>query len=127
MGEPSSSTTREIYMQAHEHTAISSALHPLKVWEQFVHDIYSIFECTHLENFFHHINNLHQNIKFTAEEESNGELAFLDTWVATEDENNIVYEIDCSNCNAVYFVEFKHFLNLLIFRKIKEHALFEES
>ena len=33
----------------------------------------------HLENFFHHINNLHQNIKFTMEEESNGELAFLDT------------------------------------------------
>ena len=29
--------------------------------------------------FFHHINNLHQNIKFTMEEESNGELAFLDT------------------------------------------------
>ena len=27
----------------------------------------------------HHIKNLHQNIKFTVEEESNGELAFLDT------------------------------------------------
>ena len=32
-----------------------------------------------LEKFFHHINNLHQNIKFIMEEESNGELAFLDT------------------------------------------------
>ena len=32
-----------------------------------------------LKNFFHHINNLHQNIKFTMEEESNGELAFLNT------------------------------------------------
>ena len=32
-----------------------------------------------MEHFFHHINNLHQNIKFTIEEESNGELAFLDT------------------------------------------------
>ena len=37
------------------------------------------FKRTHLEKFFHHINNLHQNIKFTMEEESNGELAFLDT------------------------------------------------
>ena len=24
-------------------------------------------------------------------------------WVATEDKNNLVYEIDCSNCEAVYF------------------------
>ena len=32
-----------------------------------------------LENFFHHINNLHQNIKFIMEEESNGELVFHDT------------------------------------------------
>ena len=33
----------------------------------------------HLENFFHHISNLHRNIKFTMEEESNGELVFIDT------------------------------------------------
>ena len=69
------------------------------------------------------------------EEESNRELAFLDTslkrnngeisllayrkpthtehkllckandQVATEDKNNVVYEIDCSNCPSVYFGE----------------------
>ena len=79
MGGPSSSTTAEIYMHAYECTAITTALHPPKVWERFVDDVYSILKRTHLENFFHHINNLHQNIKFTMEEESNGELAFLDT------------------------------------------------
>ena len=79
MGSPASSTTAEIYMQAHESTAISTVLHPSKVWERFVDDVYSIVKRTQLENFFHHINNLHQNIKFTMEEESNGELAFLDT------------------------------------------------
>ena len=66
-------------MQAYERTAITTPLHPPKVWEQFVDDFYSILKRTHLENFFHHINNPHQNIKFTMEEESNGELAFLDT------------------------------------------------
>ena len=79
MEGPASSTKAEIYMQAHEHTVISTALHPPKVWERFVDDFYSIFKCTLLENFFHHIKNLHQNIKITMEEESNGELAFLDT------------------------------------------------
>ena len=75
MGGPASSTTAEIYMQAHERTAISTALHPPKVWERFADDVYSI-KTTH---FFHLINNLHQNIKFTIDEESNEELAFLDT------------------------------------------------
>ena len=78
MAGPTSSVTAEIYMQSREHTAISMALHPPKVWEQFADDVYSIFKRTHLENFFHHINNLHQTIKFTMEEERNGELAFLD-------------------------------------------------
>ena len=75
MGGPASSTTAEIYMQAYERTAITTALHPPKVWERFVDDVYSILKRTHLENFFHHINNLHQNMKFTMEEESKGELA----------------------------------------------------
>ena len=79
MGDPASSTTAEIYMQAYERTAITTALHPPKVWERFVDDVYSILKRTHLENVFLHINNLHENIKFTMEEESNGELAFLDT------------------------------------------------
>ena len=66
-------------MQAYECTAITTPLHPPKVWERFADDVYSILKRTHLENFFHHISNLHQNIKFTMEEESNGEPAFLDT------------------------------------------------
>ena len=74
-----SSTTAEIYMQAYERTAITMALQPPNVWERFVDDVYSVFKCTHLENFFYHINNVYQNIKFIMKEESNGELTFLDT------------------------------------------------
>ena len=59
--------------------AISAALNPPKVWEQFVDDVYSILKRTHLKNFFHHMNKVGQNIKFTMEEESNRELAFLGT------------------------------------------------
>ena len=79
MGDLVSSTTAEIYMQAYECKAITMALQPPKVWEQFVDEVYSIFKRTNLEKIFHNINNLHQNIKFSMWEESNGELAFLDT------------------------------------------------
>ena len=44
-------------------TAISTVLHPPKVWEQSVDEFYSILKHMHLENLFHHIKNLHQNIK----------------------------------------------------------------
>ena len=50
-----------------------------KFGKQFVDDVYSIIKRTHLETFFHHIKNLHQNFKFTMKEENNRELAFLDT------------------------------------------------
>ena len=67
------------HMQAYERTAITKALHPPKVWERFVDDVYSILKRVHLENTFYYINNLHEPIKFTMEEEIYGELAFLDT------------------------------------------------
>ena len=51
MGGQASSTTAEIYMQTDEHTAISIALHPPKVWEQFVDNVYSIPKSMQLENF----------------------------------------------------------------------------
>ena len=60
MGCTASSTTAEIYMQAYERTSITTALHPQKVWERFADDVYSVLKGTHLGNFFHHINNLHQ-------------------------------------------------------------------
>ena len=65
-------------MQAHEQTT-KKTLHPSKVWEQFAGDVYPIPKRTHLKKLFHQINNLHQNFKLPVEEESDGELASLDT------------------------------------------------
>ena len=55
------------------------ALHLPKVWKRFVDEIHSILKRMHLESFFNHFSNLHQNIKFTIEEERTGKLAFLGT------------------------------------------------
>ena len=66
-------------MQAYDCTAITKALHPPKSWERSADEVYAILKRMHFENFVQHIDNLHQNIKFTMEEEINGKLAFLDT------------------------------------------------
>ena len=50
---------------------MNETLPPPKFWEQFVDDVYSILKLRTWKNF----SNLYQNIKFTMEEESNGELA----------------------------------------------------
>ena len=52
MGGTASSTTAEIYIQAYERTAITTALHPLKVWERFVDNVYSILNVRIWKTFF---------------------------------------------------------------------------
>ena len=79
MRGPASSNIAEIYMQAQEPTAISKVPETANIWRRLFDDVYSLFNRTHLENFFYHINNLDQNIKFTIQEESNGKPAFLGT------------------------------------------------
>ena len=86
MEAPAYSTTAEIYVQAHEHTALPTAMYSPRVWERLVDGMYSIPRRTHLENFFHTVNNFRQNIKFIMGQESNGELPFLDTLLKRDNE-----------------------------------------
>ena len=51
LGGPASSTTTEIYVETHEHTAISTALQPPKVCGRFFYDVYSVLKRIHLGNF----------------------------------------------------------------------------
>ena len=47
MGGPgSSSNATKIYMQAYERTAVTTTLHPPKVWERFADDVYSVLKRT---------------------------------------------------------------------------------
>ena len=63
LGGPASSTTSEIYMQAHEQIATQRHCTLQKVGKNLLMTF--ILKGTHLENFFHDISNIHQNIYFT--------------------------------------------------------------
>ena len=52
MEGPTSSTTPEIYIQAHEKTLISTALHRPRVSEQFVDNVYSFLNVITWKTFF---------------------------------------------------------------------------
>ena len=81
MRRSESSNTTKTFLQVHKQTTIYTTIDPPKVWESF-----PIRKRTQLENLFHQISNLHQKIKFTMEEESNEELAFLDTLLKWKDQ-----------------------------------------
>ena len=56
MGDPTSATVSEIYMQSLEATAITTADHPPKVWERHVDDVFSIVHKTYLQELLEHFN-----------------------------------------------------------------------
>ena len=64
---PASPTTAEVYMQSHEQTATLRHCTFQKFWKNSLMMLLSILTL------------FHQNIKFTINQESNGELAFLDS------------------------------------------------
>ena len=84
MGRQASSTISKIYIHTHEQTALSTVLCSPKLLEKFVDAISVILKRTHLEN---RNSNLHQNIKFTMEEDSNGKLTSVDTSIKRNNRN----------------------------------------
>ena len=79
MGGPTSAIVSEIYMQALEMTAITTADHPLKIWERHVEDVFPVIQRIYLPELLHHINSLHPQTQFTKEEEKGSILPFLNT------------------------------------------------
>ena len=81
MGGPTSAIVSEIYMQALEMAAITTADHPPKIWERHVDDVFSVIQRIYLQELLHHINSLHPQTQFTKEEEEDSILPFFDTLV----------------------------------------------
>lgn len=50
-------------------------------WWRYVDDVFAIIDRDFLQSFTNHLNTVHHKIKFTVEEEKNGELPFLDLLV----------------------------------------------
>ena len=67
MGSPLSPIVANIFMENFEKEALETAPHPPSLWKRFVDDTFVIIESQHKDEFFHHINSLDKNIKFTAE------------------------------------------------------------
>ena len=80
MGSPVSPIMANIYMEAFEQIAITTALNPLCIWKRYVDDTFLSQHQSDKEEFFKHINSMDPSIQFTVEEtRSDGSMPFLNT------------------------------------------------
>ena len=66
-------------MEDFEVKALASALNPPHVWYRYVDDTFTVLHQYAIEAFTNHINSPDPHIKFTIQEEQDGQLPFLDT------------------------------------------------
>ena len=79
MGSPVSPLVCNLYMEAFEESAISTAPIPPGWWLRYVDDTYCKITSSDADESTQHLNSVDPNIQVTTETESNGELTFLDT------------------------------------------------
>ncbi len=89
MGSPVSPIVANLFMEAFESTAISTALHPPKLWLRYVDDTFNILKREWVRDFTEHINSQHRAIKFTSEEEEDSRLPMLDTLFSRQEDGSL--------------------------------------
>lgn len=91
MGSPLSPVVANLYMEHLEKKAFDSF--PLKPigWRRFVDDTNLIWPHGRdsLKEFHDHLNNQHENIKFTIEIEENSSISFLDVRISKKKDGSI--------------------------------------
>ena len=90
MGSPLSPIIANLYMEAFEKEAISTAPDPPTFWRRFVDDTFVIIQKEKKDSFFNHINNIDNKIQFTKEAStSDGSMPFLDTLVTINGDGSL--------------------------------------
>ena len=94
MGSPVSPIVANIYMEAFEERALSTALHPQKIWKRYVDDTSVVQLQSQRDEFFHHISQVDTSIKFTMEETGpNGSIPFLDLLITPEADGTLTTKL----------------------------------
>ncbi|XP_068756955.1 uncharacterized protein [Montipora capricornis] len=92
MGSPVSPVVANLCMEAIEEMAINTSEVQPKVWKRYVDDSFCIIKRDAVNSFHTTLNSIDPHILFTIEEESDQQIAFLDTLVSRKD-NTITIDV----------------------------------
>ena len=97
MGFPLSPAVANFFMQKFEHQALDSAEKQPKYFFRYVDDTFVVWPHgeKELHKFLRRLNNLHNNMKFTMELESNGALPFLDILIKRRPDGSLAHSVYC--------------------------------
>ncbi len=97
MGSPVSPIVSNLFMEHLEQRAIATAPAACKpkLWKRYVDDIFEIIKKGETSNLADHINSVDNtnNIKFTFEEETDGQLSFLDALVIRKPDGSLKLQV----------------------------------
>ena len=85
MGSPVSPVVANLCMEAIEEVAINTSEIQPKIWKRYVDDSFCIIKRNAVNSFHTTLNSIDPHISFTIEEESDQQIAFLDTLVSRKD------------------------------------------
>ena len=93
MGPPVSVVGAGLVIEDVESRALSTYPQPPKFWKRYVDDTCCALKAPHIDDFHRHINTIEATIQFTAERESDAQLAFLDVLVIRNPERTLATNV----------------------------------
>ena len=92
-GSPVSIVAPDLVMEDVESRALSTYPHPPKFWKRYVDDTCCALKAHLVDDFHRHINTIEATIQFTAERESEAQLAFLDVLVTQNPDRTLATNV----------------------------------
>ena len=89
MGSPVSPVVANIFMEFMEEVAISTSPSPVRFWKRYVDDTFCFLQKTAVDEVLQHLNTISPTIKFTVEQEKDGQLPFLDALVFRKEDGSL--------------------------------------
>ena len=106
MGSPVSPAVADIFMQDLEVRVFAQFLNPARLWKRFVDDILSIVRCGEGEKVLEQLEKQHPSIRFTVEEESEGELPYMDVKFERQEDGKLRREVHRKKTHTDRYLQF---------------------
>ncbi|XP_072016884.1 uncharacterized protein [Amphiura filiformis] len=106
MGSPVSPIIANLFMENFEEKAITSFHTPPRYFGRYVDDAMVIIERSQVDSFTHHLNSIHDSIKFTVEHESNNSIAMLDTLISRNADGSLSFSVYRKSTHTDQYLNF---------------------